>query len=325
MTGLEGETANIAVNASLTGHLVLSTLHTNGAAGVIPRLIDLGVSPQILAAALSVSLAQRLVRKVCEHCKYEIEPTEKQEKIIRDILEEAVSNNKNLSDYGLSLDQKITLTEGRGCEKCNGIGYKGRIGIFEAIITDEYIEELLNKTPSEQEVRKVAEKQGLLNMREDGIIKILNGITSFAEVKAVVDLEIKNITQLDEPKPIPKPENHIPIVQTESVNPHSLLGSDSVELSLLIDYMRSLEHEQIINPEIDVSEKIALLQHTILDLLKEKEAEKIFSETDNSKTHKKFTAISNELEKIYHEQQQNPNIDMSHRLKNVREDIEHNH
>ena len=185
----DAETAKIAVNASLTGHLVLSTLHTNSAAGVIPRLLDLGVSPQILAAALSVSLAQRLVRKICIHCKYEVEPTLEQSKTIRDILIEADRNGKNLSDYGLSVDKKISLFEGRGCEKCNNIGYKGRIGIYEAIITDEHIEELLNKKPSEQEVRHVAEKQGLLNMREDGVIKILKGITSFSEIKAVVDSE----------------------------------------------------------------------------------------------------------------------------------------
>ena len=153
------ETATIAVNASLTGHLVLSTLHTNGAAGVIPRLIDLGVSPQILAASLSVSLAQRLVRKVCTACSYQESANEKEKKTIIDVLEEAQKNDKPLSEYGVSVDQEIILTRSKGCEKCNDTGYKGRIGIFEAIITDEHIEELLNKMPSEQEVQKVAEKQ----------------------------------------------------------------------------------------------------------------------------------------------------------------------
>ena len=302
---------------------MLSTLHTNSAAGVIPRLIDLGVSPQILAAALSVSLAQRLVRKVCENCKYEIEPTPEQEKTIRDILIEADKNGKKIEDYGLSLNQKITLTEGRGCAQCNSTGFKGRMGIFEAIITDETIEELLNSSPSEQEVRRVAEKQGLLNMREDGVIKILNGITAYGEVKSVVDLNIRGLTDTDiAGRKIQRPENHVEIIDTSNMNPAALFNTQSVEISLLIDYLKKLEHEQIINPEIDASEKIALLQHTILDLLKHKQAQEIFDNDDNVKTHEKFNNLADDLENLYHEQIQNPNIDISHKIKNIREQVE---
>lgn len=320
----DGETANIAVNASLTGHLVLSTLHTNSAAGVIPRLIDLGVSPQILAAALSVSLAQRLVRKVCQNCKYEIEPTPEQEQTLRNIMIRADENGKDISAYGLSLGQKITLTEGRGCEQCNGTGYKGRMGIFEAIITDETIEELLNKKPSEQDVRRVADKQGLLNMREDGIIKIINGITSFSEVKAVVDMEIKDIKKV---KKIPlskiKHNNTDVIFNTKQTNPESALGSNAIEVSLLIDYLKKLEYEQTINPEIDASEKIALLQNTILDLIKNKQIKKISKDSKDIDIHNTFSGLADDLEKLYAEQQQNPNIDISHKIKNIRQEIEH--
>lgn len=314
----DAETAEIAVNASLTGHLVLSTLHTNGAAGVIPRLLDLGVSPQILAAALSVSIAQRLVRKVCQHCKYEIEPTKEQESIIRDILIEAEQNGKKISDYGMSIDQKIVLTEGKGCEKCNGTGYKGRIGIFEAIITDELIEELLNKKPSEQEVRNVAKKQGLLNMREDGIIKILNGATSFSEVRAVVDLDIKNITRTDEKKEVIRPEKQEIFSKEDIQKKEEKKGS--VEISLLIDYLKKLEYEQVIDPELDASEKIALLQHTILDLLREKQNLNLFKNKNNIDL--KFEGLASELEKLYHEQQENPKIDISTKIKNIRKEIE---
>lgn len=323
----DGETATIAVNASLTGHLVLSTLHTNSAAGVIPRLLDLGISPQILAAALSVSLAQRLVRKICEHCKYEIEPSERQRTLIRDILVEADKNGKELSDYGLSVDQTIRLYEGKGCEKCNNTGYKGRMGIFEAIITDDLIEELLNKKPSEQEVRRVAEKQGLLNMREDGVIKILKGTTSFEEVRSVVDLEIKNITKTDEDldivkKPLPKPEGHEDILEPKHINPKALFSDHSIEISLLIDYLRKLEQEQLVDPNQDASEKIALLQHTILDLLKRKQAQEIFQNDNHIETHKKFSGIADRLQEMYHEQQQDPTIDISHKIKTIREHIE---
>jgi type IV pilus assembly protein PilB len=329
----DGETATIAVNASLTGHLVLSTLHTNSAAGVIPRLIDLGVSPQILAASLSVSLAQRLVRKVCEHCKYQESPTEAEETLLRDILKEAVKNNKPIHEYGMSVDQPIQLTKGRGCEKCNNTGYKGRIGLFEAIITDDLIEELLNKIPSEQEVRRVAEKQGLLNMREDGVIKILDGTTSLEEVKKVVDLYIKNITKTDDGEPqedsIEKPQtihSSETIVEPTHMDPNALLGKKSIEISLLIDYLRKLENEQVINPEIDISDNIQLIQTTILDLLKRKEAEKVFDEEENfADTHKEFSRFADDLTELYNHQQQNPQIDMSQKLRRVREEIENHH
>ncbi|MFT6361346.1 MAG: type IV pilus assembly protein PilB [Candidatus Paceibacteria bacterium] len=316
----DGETASIAINASLTGHLVLSTLHTNGAAGVIPRLIDLGVSPQILAAALSVSLAQRLVRKICKHCSSEELPTEEEETIIRNILKKAVENNKPLHEYGLSVDQKIILTKGRGCEKCNGTGYKGRIGIFEAIITDDAIEELLNKKPSEQEVRRVADKQGLLNMREDGVIKILNGTTSFEEVRKVVDLDIREVTQTQSAE-IKKPST---IIDTAKVNPGAILTTKSVEISLLIDYLKKLEHEQMLNPEKDIAEQIKQVQTTILDLLEHSQAEELFNEKkDFAKTHKTFKRLSDDLAKLHAHAQKDPRMDMSQKIRRIREEIEH--
>lgn len=317
------ETANIAVNASLTGHLVLSTLHTNSAAGVIPRLIDLGISPQILAAALAVSLAQRLVRKVCQNCVEVMKPTPTQEKIIRDILVEADRNNKPLHEYGISKDQDIMLSVGRGCGECNNTGYKGRMGIFEAIITDDHIEELLNKKPSEQEVRRVAEKQGLLNMREDGIIKILNGTTSFQEVQKVVDLDIHNITQIndtDNIQRVPSP----PSVHTDpSISPESVLGGKSLEISLLIDYLKKLEHEQIINPHTDISRDIKQVQETIVNLLKQNNAEEIINQNNFAQAHKNLSGLSGELELLHNEQQQNPHIDMSQKLRRIRQEIEH--
>jgi len=321
----DSETASIAVNASLTGHLVLSTLHTNSAAGVIPRLIDLGISPQILAASLSVSLAQRLVRKVCVDCKYEIAPTPSEETLLRDILKEAVKNDKPIHEYNIAVDQKMMLTRGRGCIECNQTGYKGRIGLFEAIITDELIEELLAKKPSEQEVRRVAEKQGLLNMREDGVIKILNGTTSLQEVKKVVDLYIKNITKTDdEPtEPVVEIKNLEPIVNTTQMNPGALFNTKSIEISLLIDYLRKLENEQVLNPETDITDNIKLLQTTIVDLLKHSQAEEVFNEKDNfAKTHHTFNRLSDDLAELHGHQQQNPHIDMSQKLRRVREEIE---
>jgi len=182
------ETAEIAVQAALTGHIVFSTLHTNNAAGVIPRLIDLGVNPKIMVSALSLSMAQRLVRKLCEFCKKEKTPSEEENKTMKTVLESIKEEGKSLSNYNINPDAPIKLFTRVGCEKCNMTGYKGRIGIFEAIKTDEAIEKIMPENPSEREIKKVAHNQGILSMRQDGMVKIINGITSFEEVQSVVDL-----------------------------------------------------------------------------------------------------------------------------------------
>ena len=183
------ETAETAVQSALTGHIVFSTLHTNNAAGVIPRLIDLGVNPKILVSALSLSIAQRLVRKLCTFCKKEKTPTEEELKIIKLVMDSIKNEGKNLTNYNINPDAPIKLFSIIGCEKCNMTGYKGRIGIFEAIKTDETIEKIMPENPSEREIKKVASAQGILSMRQDGIVKMLNGVTSFEEVQSVVDLK----------------------------------------------------------------------------------------------------------------------------------------
>ena len=183
------ETAETAVQSALTGHIVFSTLHTNNAAGVIPRLIDLGVNPKILVSALSLSIAQRLVRKLCTFCKKEKTPTEEELKIIKLVMDSIKNEGKNLTNYNINPDAPIKLFSIIGCEKCNMTGYKGRIGIFEAIKTDEAIEKIMPENPSEREIKKVASAQGILSMRQDGIVKMLNGVTSFEEVQSVVDLK----------------------------------------------------------------------------------------------------------------------------------------
>ncbi|MFA6397875.1 MAG: GspE/PulE family protein [Candidatus Paceibacterota bacterium] len=183
------ETAKTSVESALTGHLVFSTIHTNNAAGVIPRLIELDIDPKILVSALSLSIAQRLVRKLCTVCKKEKTPTKEDEDRIRTILKKAVEEGKDLSQFNISPDQPIKLWEAVGCDACNKTGYKGRIGVFEAIVTDESIETIIPENPSEREIKKIAQKQGILDMKEDGIIKTLNGITSLEEVESVVDIE----------------------------------------------------------------------------------------------------------------------------------------
>lgn len=184
----DADTAKTAVQSALTGHLVFSTLHTNNAAGTIPRLIDLEVSPKILPSALSLSMAQRLVRKLCVDCKKEITLTGEQNKIIHDVLDTIKNEGKDLKNYNINPDAPFKIYGIVGCDKCNLTGYSGRIGIFEAIRTDETIEKIMQENPSEHEIKKLARVQGILSMRQDGIVKILNGITSIEEVQSVVDL-----------------------------------------------------------------------------------------------------------------------------------------
>ncbi|OHA38344.1 MAG: hypothetical protein A3G03_00505 [Candidatus Taylorbacteria bacterium RIFCSPLOWO2_12_FULL_44_15c] len=177
----DNETADIAINASLTGHLVFSTLHTNDAAGAYPRLIDLGINPKILGSAVTLTMAQRLVRRLCPVCKKKTPPNAIDKEKIEKILKTLPSNEAAPKDW--------QTFEPVGCAKCNHTGFRGRIGVFEGIKTDEAIEKLINENPSDREIRKLAKPQGLLTMQQDGIIKVLGGVTSLEELARVVDLE----------------------------------------------------------------------------------------------------------------------------------------
>ncbi len=178
----DNETAEVAVNAALTGHLVLSTLHTNNAAGSFPRLLDLGVNPKVISSALNISIAQRLVRKLCPVCK--------KEKILigadKNLIEKTLAG---IPDESYLKDiQKVKVWEPVGCKECNNSGFKGRIGIYEAILIDEAIEKAVISNPSERDIESAARPQKLLNLIEDGVLKILAGVTSIEELRRVVDL-----------------------------------------------------------------------------------------------------------------------------------------
>ena len=167
------ETASTAMHAALTGHLVFSTLHTNNAAGTIPRLIDLGVKPNIISPAINIAVAQRLVRKLCEFCKKETSPSPEEEKTIKENLPGQTS-------------KKIKIYTANGCEKCNFTGYKGRTGIFEAFLVNDEIERLILKNPPEADIKEAAQHQGMVTIFQDGLLKVTKGITSFEELNRVV-------------------------------------------------------------------------------------------------------------------------------------------
>ena len=177
----DDETAGVAINAALTGHLVFSTLHTNNAAGSFPRLLDLGVNPKVISSALIISIAQRLVRTLCQDCKKEV-PLEGANKKTIDQIIETIPDPIYLE--GIQRDQ---IWSAVGCPKCSGLGFKGRIGIFEAILVDAEIEKMIITNPSERDIREAAKSQKLLTLAQDGIIKVLSGVTTLEELDRVVD------------------------------------------------------------------------------------------------------------------------------------------
>ena len=182
------ETASVAANSALTGHLVLSTIHTNSAAGTFARLIDLKVNPKIISTAVSVIIAQRLVRKLCKYCKVEMDYSDKVDIFNKNRIYEIFNEIENKEKYIDNPNEDKKIYKAVGCDKCNGTGYKGRIAVFEAILMDEKIEKILDKDPSEREIKRVAKSQGILSLKEDGVVKILTGITSFSELARVIDL-----------------------------------------------------------------------------------------------------------------------------------------
>jgi len=178
----DNETAETAINAALTGHLVFSTLHTNDAAGAIPRMVDMKVNPNLIPPALNLVIAQRLVRRVCQKCAKEIKPDEKTLNQIKNGLKDLSNRVKKPK-----LDNiKIKEASKQGCAYCNFTGYKGRIGVFELFIIDDLMEKTILKTPSIAQIRETAIKAGMVTMKQDGLLKLLNGITTIDEVERVL-------------------------------------------------------------------------------------------------------------------------------------------
>ena len=169
------ETAEIAIEASLTGHLVFSTLPTNDAPSAITRLIDMGVKPFLVASSLQSVMAQRLVRRVCPECREPYTPT-----------------SWELETFDLTDDKlkEATLFKGAGCRACNNTGYRGRIGIFELMSVDEEIQKLIYKRVPSTEIRKLARQTGMKTLREDGMLKVLGGMTTLEEVMRVTAKDI---------------------------------------------------------------------------------------------------------------------------------------
>lgn len=177
------ETAEIAIQAALTGHLVISTIHTNSASGAIPRFLSMGAKPFLLAPALNAIIGQRLVRRVCKDCKKET--TLSEDKLTR--VKEILAQIPEKSGYKVDLNQS-KFYKGAGCDTCNGLGYKGRIGIYEIFTMNKEIEqEILSGKVSEYTIQEIAVKNGMITMVQDGLLKAIDGITSVEEVFRVTE------------------------------------------------------------------------------------------------------------------------------------------
>ena len=161
------ETATIAIESALTGHLVLSTLHTNDSVGSITRLMDMGVEPFLISSTMIGVIAHRLVRKVCQSCK---EPNTHTDEIMKILAQ----NNIDIKE--------INLLKGKGCQTCDSTGYKGRLGIYELLTVTENIKEMILKEASNSEILAQARKEGLITLFEDGLKKIAEGKTTFEEL-----------------------------------------------------------------------------------------------------------------------------------------------
>lgn len=183
----DSETAELATHAALTGHIVLSTLHTNNAVGVIPRLIDMGVQSFLIPSALALAMSQRLVRCLCVECKKAIEPAPK----IKEVLDRAAASlpaevKAEIKDVDW---QHLKVWQAPGCKFCGQKGTKGRIAVFEALAMTPQLERIVVEGATEGKILKEAERQGMISMRQDGIIKVLRGIISFEELIGAVELQ----------------------------------------------------------------------------------------------------------------------------------------
>jgi type IV pilus assembly protein PilB len=166
----DGETAGIAVQSALTGHRVLSTVHTNDAAGAITRFIDMGIEPFLVSSVMLVTIAQRLVRRICSYCARPYSPPK-----------------EALSQWGLDKVQGANFMKGTGCFNCMDKGYKGRTGLYEVLLIDEFVQDMILKQASAQAITRAARESGRLNtLKDDAARKVIEGVTTLDEAASAV-------------------------------------------------------------------------------------------------------------------------------------------
>lgn len=177
------ETAELAMHAALTGHLVLSTLHTNNSIGVVPRLVDMGIEPFLIGSALNVAIAQRLVRRICPYCKEQADVSDEVLELVRGELDNISNENK----HGLDLSGELKFYKGKGCKECKNSGSVGRVGIYEVLSMTPEMEKVIHASVTDHDIELEAKRQGMVNMKQDGIVKALLGLTTIEEVLRVTE------------------------------------------------------------------------------------------------------------------------------------------
>ncbi len=177
----DSETTQLAIQAALTGHLVFSTLHTNDSSTAIPRLIDLGGEPFLIASVVNASVAQRIVRKICDNCKELYEPDQEIQGNIREVLGDLLPKQYREG-------KAMKLAKGKGCNECGNTGYIGRIAIFEVLKITPTINKMILQENSAKEIETQAKKEGLIVMKQDGYLKVLEGVTTIQEVLRVAEV-----------------------------------------------------------------------------------------------------------------------------------------
>lgn len=177
------ETANLVIHAALTGHIVLSSLHTNNAVGAIFRLIDMGIKPFLIPSTLNIIISQRLIRVLCPYCKEELKPSEK----IKDYILEKIKNLPPFLKKEIKVQKNLSIFKAKGCRKCNFKGYLGRTGLFEILTMTDALAKVILERPVESSIFKEARRQGMLTMEQDGILKVLKGETTIEEIIRVAE------------------------------------------------------------------------------------------------------------------------------------------
>ena len=297
----------------------------------------MGVQPGILAAALTVSIAQRLVRKLCPICKKQIELDPEKQELIRTIIRHATAAGKDFASYNINADMPIVTYGPVGCDQCHN-GFKGRLGLYEAILTDDTIATIMTKVPppTERDIKRAAEHQGIFTMIEDGVIKILTGVTSFDEIQGVVDLsedvgadeareKSEHPTMPHQEKVLAQQPQITSVVQEEKISPlfHPENNSGE-EVALLVDYLKLLESTDHSNNPVGASEKIARVQHMILSILENTpNLEGLFVNNNPAVAVKsQIESLVNDLHDLEIEQQKNPSMSVAEKLGTIRSTIE---
>jgi type IV pilus assembly protein PilB len=186
----DAETAGLGIQSALTGHTVLATLHTNNAAGVLPRLLDMDIEPFLIASTVNTVIGQRLVRRICPDCKEAYPGSLALNKAIKEAIGSYLpihgvarkNDNYNYANLPYQDEEKLTFYRGKGCEECHSTGYQGRIGIYEVFPVTPVMEKLLLTNSTSTEIQDAAVREGMITMRQDGFLKALEGITTVDEV-----------------------------------------------------------------------------------------------------------------------------------------------